>query len=181
MATVSCVFIFVNILILSASPPTLDLDARPWDFQAEECTLRACVDRFNNRRYLSGPSGSILRTATGGNNATSGSNNGAQQHFQQQVGGANNGGGPVISDLNDYETNCLDPNGLAGGGAGTHMMLGGNSMAGVPMNYAQGYGGWDVESVELTDEFKLQYEEWLQQEVFNHEINWDSLITNNEF
>lgn len=28
-----------------------DLDARPWDFQAEECSLRACVDRFNNRRY----------------------------------------------------------------------------------------------------------------------------------
>lgn len=30
-----------------------DLDARPWDFQAEECTLRTCVDRFNNRRYFS--------------------------------------------------------------------------------------------------------------------------------
>lgn len=30
-----------------------DLDARPWDFQMEECTLRSCVDRFNNRRYLS--------------------------------------------------------------------------------------------------------------------------------
>lgn len=28
-----------------------DLDARPWDFQAEECALRACVDRFNTRRY----------------------------------------------------------------------------------------------------------------------------------
>ena len=28
------------------------MDARPWDFQAEECALRACVDRFNNRRYL---------------------------------------------------------------------------------------------------------------------------------
>lgn len=28
-----------------------DVDARPWDFQAEECALRACVDRFNNRRY----------------------------------------------------------------------------------------------------------------------------------
>jgi hypothetical protein len=28
-----------------------DMDARPWDFQAEECALRACVDRFNNRRY----------------------------------------------------------------------------------------------------------------------------------
>nr|XP_006817351.1 PREDICTED: striatin-interacting protein 1 homolog [Saccoglossus kowalevskii] len=28
-----------------------DMDARPWDFQAEECALRACVDRFNTRRY----------------------------------------------------------------------------------------------------------------------------------
>lgn len=28
-----------------------DLDARPWDFQAEECALRGSVDRFNNRRY----------------------------------------------------------------------------------------------------------------------------------
>ncbi|KAF6204102.1 hypothetical protein GE061_002442 [Apolygus lucorum] len=28
-----------------------DLDARPWDFQAEECALRSSVDRFNNRRY----------------------------------------------------------------------------------------------------------------------------------
>ncbi|XP_014291797.1 striatin-interacting protein 1 [Halyomorpha halys] len=28
-----------------------DLDARPWDFQAEECALRSSVDRFNTRRY----------------------------------------------------------------------------------------------------------------------------------
>ncbi|XP_068234534.1 striatin-interacting protein 1 homolog isoform X2 [Palaemon carinicauda] len=28
-----------------------DPDARPWDFQAEECALRACVDRFNSHRY----------------------------------------------------------------------------------------------------------------------------------
>ncbi|XP_012252405.1 striatin-interacting protein 1 homolog [Athalia rosae] len=28
-----------------------DLEARPWDFQEEECALRVCVDRFNNRRY----------------------------------------------------------------------------------------------------------------------------------
>ncbi|XP_018330391.1 striatin-interacting protein 1 isoform X2 [Agrilus planipennis] len=32
-----------------------DLDARPWDFQAEECALRASVDRFNNRRYSNAP------------------------------------------------------------------------------------------------------------------------------
>ncbi|ETE65769.1 Protein FAM40A, partial [Ophiophagus hannah] len=28
-----------------------DLDARPWDFQAEECALRASIERFNSRRY----------------------------------------------------------------------------------------------------------------------------------
>lgn len=28
-----------------------DLDARPWDFQADECALRSSVDRFNTRRY----------------------------------------------------------------------------------------------------------------------------------
>lgn len=32
-----------------------DLDARPWDFQAEECALRSSVDRFNTRRYGSNP------------------------------------------------------------------------------------------------------------------------------
>lgn len=30
-----------------------DIDARPWDFQAEECALRTAVDKFNNRRYFS--------------------------------------------------------------------------------------------------------------------------------
>uniref|UniRef100_A0A4W3JP59 Striatin interacting protein 1 n=1 Tax=Callorhinchus milii TaxID=7868 RepID=A0A4W3JP59_CALMI len=33
-----------------------DLDARPWDFQAEECALRANIERFNNRRYDKNPS-----------------------------------------------------------------------------------------------------------------------------
>lgn len=36
--------------VLSVSP-TADLDARPWDFQAEECALRANIERFNSRRY----------------------------------------------------------------------------------------------------------------------------------
>ena len=30
-----------------------DIDARPWDFQAEECALRAGVEQFNRRRYES--------------------------------------------------------------------------------------------------------------------------------
>ncbi|CAL7936494.1 unnamed protein product [Xylocopa violacea] len=28
-----------------------DLEARPWDYQVDECVLRSCVDRFNNLRY----------------------------------------------------------------------------------------------------------------------------------
>lgn len=37
---------FCNIVLI------VDMDARPWDFQAEEYALRSCVDRFNNRRYV---------------------------------------------------------------------------------------------------------------------------------
>ncbi|XP_050582292.1 striatin-interacting protein 1 isoform X1 [Bombus affinis] len=32
-----------------------DLEARPWDFQVDECVLRSCVDRFNNLRYTNIP------------------------------------------------------------------------------------------------------------------------------
>lgn len=28
-----------------------DIDARPWDFQAEECALRENIEKFNSRRY----------------------------------------------------------------------------------------------------------------------------------
>ncbi|KAL4640734.1 hypothetical protein GN956_G11605 [Arapaima gigas] len=34
-----------------------DIDARPWDFQAEECALRESIERFNSRRYDKGPGG----------------------------------------------------------------------------------------------------------------------------
>lgn len=135
------------------------MDARPWDFQSEECTLRACVDRFNNRRYLSGNSGSMIRTSTGNTAATSAAS-GAPQN-------ANNGGGPIISDLNEYDQNLLDVN-----------VNGGNVME--QAQYMRGYGGWD-EKIELSDDFKEQYEVWLQQEVFTYQINWDSLIERSEF
>lgn len=32
-------------------PSILDLEARPWDFQAEEFALQASINRFHNRRY----------------------------------------------------------------------------------------------------------------------------------
>lgn len=43
--------------------------------------------------------------------------------------------------------------------------------------YATGYGAWDVENVDLSDDFKKHYEVWLQKEVFSIRIDWDSLRT----
>lgn len=44
-------------IIIIMSRCVQDLDARPWDFQAEECALRSAVDRFNSRRYDKNSSG----------------------------------------------------------------------------------------------------------------------------
>ena len=81
-----------------------DIDARPWDFQAEECALRACVDRFNNRRY----SGE--------------------------------------SDDSEFEPvdNCIIS------------VLG--------------------EDVELSEDFKENYEKWLESEVFSTQIDWNQVL-----
>merc|ERR1719192_3115968 len=47
-----------------------DVDSRPWDFQAEECSLRCAVDRFNHRRYEK----TSQSAAAGGNAQDAGSN-----------------------------------------------------------------------------------------------------------
>ena len=83
------------------------MDARPWDFQAEECALRACVDRFNSRRYEHNNSSSL------------------QSDFS-----------PVDNNLQSVLS----------------------------------------QKVELSEEFKLYYEVWLDREVFSTQINWDLLL-----
>lgn len=88
-----------------------DLDARPWDFQAEESALRACVDHFNNRRY-----------------------------------GIQNG-----DRLGD---NCEDDEYLP-----------------VDNDVLSVLG----EKIELSSEFKNNYERWLDREVFSVSIGWDQL------
>lgn len=83
-----------------------DVDARPWDFQDEECSLRVSVDRFNQRRYGTGGDQEMDLT-------------------------------PLETDINSVlETN-----------------------------------------IELEEEFKENYELWLEQEVYNNEINWDVLLS----
>lgn len=87
-----------------------DVDARPWDFQAEECALRAAVDRFNNRHYA-----------------------------------------PESLDLSHEEDDFkpVDNDTLS--------VLG--------------------QKVELGEEFKNNYERWLEREVFSVDIDWDQLCT----
>lgn len=99
-----------------------DVDSRPWDFQAEECFLRAAVDRFNHRRYSK---------AHGGSGINNNNNNADQKDSEAEF------------DLEPVD-NCL------------------NSVLG--------------QEVELTDEFKRNYEKWLDQEVFGMSIQWDLLL-----
>lgn len=93
-----------------------DVDSRPWDFQAEECALRAAVDRFNQRRYDKG-------------NFSDSENDNMEFDYE-----------PV--------DNCL------------------SSVLG--------------QDVELTDEFKQNYEKWLEREVLNMEIQWEMLLDKNQ-
>uniref|UniRef100_A0A7G3AY58 Uncharacterized protein n=1 Tax=Lutzomyia longipalpis TaxID=7200 RepID=A0A7G3AY58_LUTLO len=108
-----------------------DLDARPWDFQAEECTLRTCVDRFNNRRYLS----------PGAN----GSNHGAS------------GQGDMI-DIDWVIEFCA------------------SSLYGNQGRCLQTAAAYSIDDVELTEDFKEHYHLWLEEEVYNMNINWDALM-----
>uniref|UniRef100_A0A8D2MDI7 Striatin interacting protein 1 n=1 Tax=Zonotrichia albicollis TaxID=44394 RepID=A0A8D2MDI7_ZONAL len=81
-----------------------DLDARPWDFQAEECALRASIERFNSRRY-------------------------DRAH-----------GNPDFVPVD----NCLQS------------VLG--------------------QRVELPEDFQLNYDLWLEREVFSRPISWEELL-----
>lgn len=91
------------------------MDARPWDFQAEEFSLQSSINRFHSRRY------DHLKAAT-------------------------NPGEAIIADP-DYQH--VDNN--------IQSVLG--------------------QEVELTEDFKMHYEKWVQQEVYSLNIDWDVLIS----
>lgn len=56
---------------------------------------------------------------------------------------------------------------------GPHFLNGGQERN----TFTTGYGAWDVENVDLSEDFKKHYEVWLQKEVFSIRIDWDSLKT----
>lgn len=66
-----------------------------------------------------------------------------------------------------------DNSGLIDIAVGSHFLNGGPER----ISYGTGYGCWDMEKVDLSDEFKKHYEVWLQKEVFSIRIDWDSLRT----
>lgn len=118
-----------------------DLDARPWDFQAEECMLRTCVDRFNSRRYPNW-------NRNLNNNINNGLGIGGAPVGQQQQAAHNNNG---MGEYHNQGLDCL-------------LELNEKNLTAA------------IEDVELTEEFKEHYELWLEQEVFNNDINWDLLM-----
>lgn len=110
----------------------LDLDARPWDFQAEECTLRTCVDSFNTRRYNT--AGNINRGAGEVDDLTDINNENYLNYFIHS-------GSECINNISESDK---------------------------------------LHDVQLTEEFKRNYEAWLDREVFQNSVNWDMLMTHVE-
>ena len=79
----SYIFYILQVLLILRHTLFPDVDSRPWDFQAEECSLRCAVDRFNHRRYEKTSQSAAAATAraaaaaaaAGGNGPEAGSNN----------------------------------------------------------------------------------------------------------
>ncbi len=132
-----------------------DLDARPWDFQAEECTLRACVDRFNNRRYYN----QILSIRYPLADLHSNQNTTNQANPQNNQNTQNNNN-------NDNTFGSSIGTSIFAGFDGTDLNI--NNIIN-----SQQMEGYDIE---LTEEFKQNYEIWLEQEVFGKPVDWDILL-----
>uniref|UniRef100_A0A182W9S0 DUF3402 domain-containing protein n=1 Tax=Anopheles minimus TaxID=112268 RepID=A0A182W9S0_9DIPT len=155
-----------------------DLDARPWDFQADECALKSGVDRFNNRRYLQVNNGILAGIegldyddpiegigGIGGSIGVAGIGGG--------VGGDGLNGGGAGGSLGG----CVNGGAGGAGGAGVASGLGPSERG----NACYGGLARKPEEIELSEEFKQNYELWLQQEVYNNNIDWDALLAVDDF
>lgn len=56
-----CQYICIYVRFYWLCPSVIsDIDARPWDFQAEECALRESIEKFNSRRYDKNKNGEFM-------------------------------------------------------------------------------------------------------------------------
>ncbi|XP_058125546.1 striatin-interacting protein 1 homolog [Anopheles ziemanni] len=142
-----------------------DLDARPWDFQAEECALKSGVDRFNNRRYLQVNNG-ILIGIEG-------------LDYDDPIEGIGIGVGGSIGVSGGVGGDGMNGGGSTAGGGAMCTNGGAVSALGSSDRFNACYGGLarKAEEIELSEEFKQNYEMWLQQEVYNNNIDWDALLS----
>jgi hypothetical protein len=108
------------------------LDARPWDFQAEEFTLQANINRFHNRRYEKPGTTGVSQP--------------------QLLSASSMSSGPNSGNAFSLELDILQP---------------------VDNNFLSILS----KDVELTNEFKYNYETWLEREVFQFNVDWDQLLT----
>ena len=102
-----------------------------------------------------------------GTNGSNGLNNGIGTCTATSIGLPQPQQQMPINDMNEQ----FDHNGYVDITMGTMLINGG------PEKYSYSPGGWENANVELSDEFKQHYEEWLQEEVFSIHIDWDLLKT----
>lgn len=121
-----------------------DLDARPWDFQAEECTLRTCVDRFNNRRYYSQISNAIRFPDQNVNN-------------NQNTANLNSENGIFNGAENEFNLNNIINNGTFA------EVTGGDETFELTNEFKKNYESWLKEEVFCPDESSIDWDEILRE------------------
>lgn len=116
----------------------------------------------NQSTYASGNIGGVGTNGNNGLNSGNGinCNTNANINGQQQM---------IINDINEQ----YDHNGIVDVTVNSLLLNTGPDK----YLYTPGFGGWDNDQIYLSDEFKQHYELWLEQEVYNINIDWDSLKT----
>ncbi|CAG2100909.1 unnamed protein product [Medioppia subpectinata] len=112
-----------------------DLDARPWDFQAEEFTLQANINRFHNRRYEKQCTTGVSQPQLLSNSSVASNQN--------------------ASNSMSMDAMCLD----------------------ITQPVDNNFLSILSRDIELTKEFKYNYETWLEREVFQFTVDWDQLLS----
>jgi hypothetical protein len=134
-------------------------EAQAWDFQSDECALRAKIDSFIQRNYKAGEESagnsnfnnqniSNLSNSNNVNNINNNNNNSNNNNSNNNNNNNNNGNNTEISGFDFIPTD--------------------NSI----LSYLN-------KEVKLPEDFESNYEKWLDEEVFSNKIDWDLVLNPN--
>lgn len=163
-----------------------DVDSKQLYFQTEEFLLQANINRFHNRRYEKPFPSSNINSVTAQTFSNSATQNSLRLSGEWQGQGGNNAGqsGSYAGTPSTPIANNVffDGNGSFSNSANSHMPPGVNQALSA-ISEADLFQPVDnnllsvlSRQVELTSEFKRNYELWLEREVFSYKINWDELL-----